>query len=373
MDLFSSFAKLFRTQLRLMKMKKNKILTLIIILIFSTIYSYSQKVDASKIYKIDIERNKSDKLKNLYLGINFFNVDIYTPNINFSLGANAEYNFKNKIILDFSFSSAYADRWNEDNPKDLNTNFTIPLYISQPITSFEYIGKIILYSHFNDCNLRVFVKSEGKYNYFVNVKEKDFIIYASRFGYKSFYSEVATNGTGGTLTPFSGYLINTTPQKIETFNQNRTSMMTANMFVYGISRIRYTDIKVNIEDFGEKNCHEMSEIYFDYLFAPKVVLHDILVSEYGYYDLNGNIVFTTQGSTYPSYATPQNFFYQYNINENTKKSPFGFRLGYKYTDLKNKINLMWGTELGCRPGYGTLKDNVYLLFKVGFNFAEKIL
>ena len=103
----------------------------------------------------------------------------------------------------------------------------------------------------------------------------------------------------------------------------------------------------------------MARYYADILVAPIITFGNISVPLYQYIDPQSGL------STYYGLHTVD-------VNK-MAKLPFGVRVGFESMTTK-KIDWYYGIEASLRPGYnsGTITDNVYLSFKIGFGLGFKV-
>lgn len=311
-----------------------------------------------------LERNNPDDMNNLSFTVIPLSIDVYEPNISFGFELGVEYHFRNTFIVGARISRALTDRWSDNYPSTSNGSGS-SVYKPQRYTNFNIYGQLLLWSKTTEVEQRVVLKSVGHTDYVTDIPANRLEVFSFRFGYNPYFFW-ADSDYGATYR-LQGYKVNLDNKDL--YQVDGGTMLKNNAVTVGFSRIRKSDLKVKLnKGYGKRDVAYKTEIYFDVIYAFSQEYQNMLVTkEYGFDD-DGNLVGDGGGYSDLTYRTLN---MEYNVDDNTARTAYGFRLGARYTALK-KFGWSYGVETGFRPGPGDMIRNWFLTFNVGMSFATGI-
>ncbi len=308
--------------------------------------------------KYQMLSNEPDKAANLLLELTPFYFDLWDLNMNMGWGGMAQYNFKNRFSLLVDFRKTYLDRF---TTTDGNPSVAHALSDDEQLGYLNYsiIGTYFLKTNLKTVNENVHLKSSSNGNttthYYLRIPDcKRLYLYGIRGGFTVLNSTIFSEN--GDIEYTAHYLPTDTVIPDMTLNQWTSTYMRSSSLVLGFSRQVITDVVINVDGYGKRQCTAITELYADLLFATSIHYSDILVSYRGY------------GSQQEDQYAP------FSVDEKTAKSPFGLRVGWK-SSTNDKFSWlgMYGAELGVRPGAPAgMMGNAYLILKFGLNFATRL-
>jgi len=149
----------------------------------------------------------------------------------------------------------------------------------------------------------------------------------------------------------SGYYENDPSKRIVNFGLEQIgTMMQENIVNLGLSITGRHDLLISNQTLGKNKVMNETYIYGDILYAPAIVYTNVIAINY-------------ENISREKYT-------DFNVNDNTPKSRFGFRAGFDYTDL-NVAGLTFGMEAGFKPG-PTFISGLYVMGKFGIAINAKI-
>lgn len=337
-------------------MLTSRLIPTIFLLFLIVSKSFSQSEDGTIYYSV----NSDYGAQNNYLTFSFlpFYADFFSQNLAFGATAGAKFRLNSVFSLEASYSFAYGDRlkgppqYFEDVYQDrgFSVNKNVPAQEINILGRFYLIKKEITEDE------GIYVKSESSAGYkirtYTNVPGKLAKLYALRIGLQNGITNLhSSNGE----IPFQGYRTDSPEITRDLSGNNFSNNLNYKTLSIGFSRTKIRDITVTLENYGLRKVKYSTEIYFDLQYSFNQELDNMYNAE----DWNG------QKGEFES-------FYEYVVDENTPKQPFGARLGWQLHSLRGS-GLFVGGEMGYRPGVEVHPMYaVYLLVKFGFNFSIKI-
>jgi len=282
----------------------------------------------------------NDSAKNLTLNITPFALDYWAPHKSIGGEVSLSYRIKNKLQLFAGFRMDYAtfvtgfDSAGGRPTTNLQNNST----------NFSAGATWFFYSEDMDNMERVFSKSQANFFPYTRLNLQ---------GIRVGFSELNTR-FDKISGDFKGYNIDSSSHPIVTFSNAGTYTSMLNMTVLSLGYV-YENIDELIfempnpkgfENLKVKN-ENTSELYIDALYSPVI-------------DFSNIETFQTVNK-----QTVENV---YNINSNTTKMPFGFRLGYTYSTLRT-AGLSYNIEAGLRPGLPGFDNMAYGLVKISLSLS----
>ncbi len=296
-----------------------------------------------------LKRNDPNNMKNLSLTFVPLQFDFYSFNNSMGLSIGGEYEFKNFFAFGVDFYYAYSDQWGYVSPFE-KRNLTPPSdYSTSNATDLRIYARFIVNSTEKEVIEEVYLKSDRGIKYVTKIPVKRVQQIAIRLGYNmnSFFAN-CDNSSNYTL---EGKAVDLLGNQDYIMIRDAGAMMTNQVLTLGVSRIRKMDLTALFnKGYGEKKVNYRNEMYFDIMYAVNQNFQNIYLP----YDTASKVI--------PI---------EYEVNEKTDRSAFGFRVGYRHTSLQT-----WGfnynIETGFRPGPGTLVRNFFLTFGLGINISTKI-
>jgi len=327
-------------------MKILRIIT-IVSLLFQFSYSFAQIGKNELNYSL--ERNDPNNMKNFSLKFVPLEFDIYSFNNSMGLSIGGEYEFKNLFALGVDYYFAYSDQWGYVSPFK-KRNLTEPSdYSTSNATDLSIYARFIVNSKNKEVIEEVYLKSDRGVKYVTKIPVKRLQQIGIRLSYSmnSFFAN-CDNSSNYTL---EGKAVNLPGNQEYILIRDAGAMMTNQVLTFGVSRIRKMDLTALFnKGYGEKKVNYRNELYFDIMYAVNQNFENIYLP----YDTASNVIAV-----------------EYEVNEKTKRSALGFRVGYRHTSLQT-----WGfnynIESGFRPGPGDLGRNFFLTFGLGINISAKL-
>jgi hypothetical protein len=285
--------------------------------------------------RYSILSNNPHNMRDLSLGLVPIQVDFYSPNFSFGYMIEADYHYDNLLIFGAKYRGAYTDRW---DLADDNIDFGRAKSGSGPGTSSEIYGQFNFLSRIDEDIYDVTLKATGRTEYFMEVPGKKMIQYGARVGYVHTNLYVfSTTNVGGNMFYFVGDDLQSS-SSTENIDGG-TTMKSSNIFI-GLNKIKKRDIVVNASHgYGKKTECSIIQLFADLMLSTNLTLEDMLYQNK-----------------------------EYNVDNDTPKSPVGFRVGYTERSMAN-IGAYWSAELGARPGPGLLSNNLYIMVSAGVNLG----
>lgn len=308
-------------------------------------------------YKYTLIRNNPEEPKNLGISVFPFTLDYNDINFNMGFQAQLSYMYKTKASIELNYSLAYVDRMNEDFNKNSEHGYSIDG--TSGAKKFEVLSHIFLKKTLKDVfetpHVKFAYSGSTRIDYRVKIPAKRLDLIGLRLGFISGSGYI--QNTNGSIS-FQGYHVNDPSKTLKQFSgSGYSTMMNYKTVVLGLSYTKISDLIINIEGYGEKKLLVETEWYLDLLYAPSITYADMTIPD----SYNGS-----SGSFYD--------YQRYNVNDNTKKSKIGARLGWKNTPLTKFSAFYYGIELGLLPGPDIgFGNNFNLGAKVGLKFSAKVL
>ena len=339
---------------------KNKLKLIFALIAVSMVFSASAQFETRKLY-YTLERTSPTEMKSLSFSVTPLSIDLYDPNYSLGIQLGAEYHIKNILIIGARLNRAYADRGKENYNPSMESAQGTSIYKSQPYTNLDVYGQFLFNSKIKQVKQLVSLETKDNVDYATKIPLKRLETYSIRFGYNTNY--FWANSDGGATYRLNGYKINFDDKYIEKLEGG--TMIKNDALTFGSSRIRKYDLKVKLnQGYGYREISYKTEIYFDVIYAFSQKLQNMVVTKEYEFDDNGNLV-DFGGTNFKTLNM------EYNVDDNTTKTPYGFRVGYRYTDLK-KFGWCYGIETGFRPGPGEMIYNWYLAINIGMSFGVGI-
>lgn len=366
-------------------MKKISIPILFLILVTGTIFGQQKDKDYYLV------RNLPDIHNNLLFTFSPTGFDIYNRNPNMFYGIGLTYNHQNKLKIDVDFKQAYLDRrnvyfGNTDNFHLYNNNEAFPINESKPFTSLELMGSYTISDFLKSVTRRHITSSAYNANtythYYIPYEVDEYHANKLRFGLNQQTTTMRAgywNGLFGTYysddyvgyrmdRPYSGYIANSSNDSI--YSLAGFGQVSTTTIIVGYSSVKQNDEIIKLSNGKMTRLHSNSEWYVDVLFALNINIQDLIKKSDVYYTSYG-LEFDAPSNSYYSYRTQTMNLKYSGVNENTKKSPIGFRVGWKYHNNKS-FGWTHNVEAGVRPGIGKTHRNFYFVYKLGLQLSKLI-
>ncbi len=329
--------------------------------LLANLFSVAQ-LQGLKILNID---NDLYQAPNLSAEMSVLAVDLYSPNLNFSIEGGLRYRFSGeKGWIKTSYLVSFADRIDESIDYN-NSGLGLPANGTKPLKNICFSAGYNFNQNTYYSKEYISLKTVGHTNYVTPVQLGYLKCYGIHAGFETFRTILAQ----GSTTEFVGSNMEGYKTDSLVTIEHVTPMFNAGIISIGFHKdiIEHAEItfRSNTETFKRKvNSHYHA--YADLLIAPIMKLEDVLFP-YNYQGPNA----PDPNSLSSSYHENFNYF-KMNINDHVKKNPIGARIGCQLNSL-NRAGLFSGIELGFRPGPFSPFYNLYLKIKIGFslNFKAK--
>lgn len=309
----------------------------------------------SRAQSLSLKENSPETARNLSIGGTVMGFDLYNPNVNGFSEAKLTYRFKNELgFVRANYSIAWLDRIEEETRDSYNVG--IPANGTQALRNMEaQFG----WNFKKKEEIRIASKRFAGRTKATKIPVRFLKAYGLHVGYGNFRTIIAQ----GSTTSYSGIvegLPNEIPRTIDA-----TPMLRMKMAHIGIHRYVVSDY-VLTEREGSSNKEVVGKyahyLYADIFYAFNMQFDDLLVP------LNGD---GPNAAPISNSYTPAFNYYAMNINNSYHKIPIGGRIGYEQTILRS-VGLLYGLELGFRPGIFNPNYNMSIMLKIGFTFNAKL-
>jgi hypothetical protein len=285
-------------------------------------------------YKIIV--NEPDK-RNLFIHINPFNVNTYSPNVTIGFNIQATWLASKHFQFQLDYRKAYLDgeATGVFSPKGL-----------KKASQFELGGTLNLINHIKNVSHRIVLSSTRSGNYTLtkslHVVAEARKIFAVRGGFISFYNNLHINNSFNGDSVIGKYSNGTTKRVFDdvSFETINYTVRSAGFYA-GIDFKTIKNLIISTNDYGEKGCRTVGNFYADILFTPLVKYE---IKQPGFTDININI--------------PDN-----------KRKLIGWRAGYQWATNRS-FGFNYKIEFGQQPGVAT-HNNFFLAAGMGFTIGLK--
>lgn len=333
------------------------ILFIIQLLFASTIQAQKKNAKLDSVLVYSIISNNPKNAEKLTINIVPLKVDLYFPNSSLDVKLSAEYNLDNVVSVGIAYDLAYTDRWNEPFLSYTSYKAT-SLNVSKPKTSIDFFGEILFNRKIVKETYSFSMNPRSVVVLYTDIAGKAYKYNSIRFSYQYFQSYV------GDVNVFTGDEVGFSYRGISEIAGG--TMLYGNIILFGISRTKRNYIDLDFVKYGRKYYKSKNQIYFDILYAPEMQFENMILYEDVAFDAYGNIISIGNNSSQYEYTKT---YLEYTVDKYTKKSPFGFRMGYMTNHIKSFGGVI-GFEIGCRPGPFSLLSNLYIQASIGASISS---
>jgi hypothetical protein len=344
-----------------------KILFLTLVGIISSTTLYAQEDEDGEKKKENLVHGEIEDNQTFNLNV----VRVFLPLwcASFSPYNNSIFDLKGGLFLDFDkfnieadYTYMLADRLFPDwgyNDQYHSKSILLSKFKTQ---STNYIrGNTTYYFSSKDLTVpyKLKLKSHGNVDYVTYVDA----IMTQRFGLRLGYEKgVAFYGLNN--VKLNGFNVIEPERGVEEFKYaHQSTMMEYTHLNIGFSISKTYNLRVNFKEYGRKNDSYMSVVNFDLIFALKNKLDNV----YATYETKQGIY----SQNYTNFSsTNVNFMSEYNINDYSKKLPFGARISYRWIPFNGTFSL--GAEAGYNPGLLN-QINLYGKFNIQFSLGNRVI
>lgn len=325
-----------------------KIFIIALLLISAQVQSFAQK-NKEIVYITDMKEDPYNlSILNLELPIWHLFGSMYNTSL-YDVKSSLSYVGKGKINGGATFNWQLGDRIMPDSDDRTEYVYT-PMVMSQfktaPAQSFEAWGTYFFREEDYPQEVSIRIKKVGNTIYYTNVEAHEVRKIGLRLGYKQGYTWYNMNNMDMIVAPAA------TPSLTETVNFNSMStFQNYKMIKAGISITKSTNVKVQLEEYGERKSSGITMDNFNLIFAVQNDFEDVIV---GRPNTDNNTI----------------EFVEYLFSDENKRLPIGFEYTHKsyskdwfsyeygigyYPGLMKKINI--GVHFGASVSIDFLRKN----------------
>lgn len=273
-------------------------------------------------------------------------------NTNVHFGIRGSYNHKDKFLADVDFRRSYTERINAyfndfDNYSKMN-QYGEPITSLRNLMLIEINGQYLLGSNIKNGSTKIQIYSGYNYRIYIRTPVRRFIAFPVRGGYSYYQSVMSTREVFMfESSPFYGKAVNdpnATPKAIHGLANFGAHLLNLGVGVY----VR-DDITINVH-------HTRPEFKGIRIKKESIYCYaDIMIPMYQKIE-NINYIEKTNSTN----GTEINKT-EYNVNNHTRKTKYGYRLGMRWTnDFDKGLGVIW-VESGSRPGPTDPKTNFFVI------------
>lgn len=268
-------------------------------------------------------------------------------NTNVLFGVRGSYNHKDKFWADVDFRRSYTEKINAyfndfENFKNAR-QYGEPINSIKNLMLIEMKGQYLLGSHIRNGKIKVVVDQSTNLKIYIRVPTRRLLAFPVRMGYAYHQSVMSTREVFMfESSPFYGKAVNdpnATPKAIHGLANFGAHLLNIGMGVY----VR-DDVIIEIHDSRPKLNGIRSKKESVYCYADIMLPIYQKIENINYIE-NGKVITETE----------------YNINDYTPKTSYGFRMGIRWTtDFDSGLGVIW-VESGSRPGPTDPKTNFFVI------------
>lgn len=309
----------------------------------------------------EIINNSPEDLPSLRFNINILDININRFNSFIGYQIEGEYKFANKYIFGGFYNSNYHFGFMESIVPNINfRNNSMGVY-----------SKIVLYSWVKIKKTRMSVDMLSNPMIYTKVPTKHLMQLALRLKFQNSYAhydEYDNYSLFGKKKNWDNVQIWDNVSHSFIADPNSPVQLNfispgieSNIISFGLSKIILVNTESNIKGYGYRHTKYEKEFYADFLYSIGMTFDNIQLEHYIKKDSLGRILSMDNPSGTATLV-------DYELNENTNVINYGFKVGYKNTNL-NKVGFGYGIEAGALPGPGKMTTNLFLRLRIVFTIC----